>query len=172
MLIVKFLRKLFKALNSDKDPREIGLGLVIGMAMGLTPDSLPITLFLVFLLFVFRANLAVFLLGWGVFKLLGIAAVDHVSNGIGLLLLDKATSLAGFWQWLTHLPVLCFASLNNTLVLGGLVLSVVLAVPVFVLTVRAVKSYRARVSEGKQVWIQKAFGRYRILRAVRWLLVG
>lgn len=51
----------------------------------------------------------------------------------GYLLLD-AHFLTGFWKWVTNLPVLAWVDLNNTLVAGGLALSIILCLPVYLLT--------------------------------------
>jgi len=101
-----------------------------------------IVLLLVLLL---RVNLSMFLVGVGLFSLLSFA-LDSLFHFVGFALLTTP-SLQGFWTYLYNSPIWRFAYFNNTIVMGSFVVAVVMFVPLFWLTTRAVQRYREQLLE-------------------------
>jgi hypothetical protein len=60
-----------------------------------------------------------------------VLGVSSLADRVGGLLLIDAHSLSGFWSFVTGLPALALLDLNNTLIAGGLALSLALTIPVF-----------------------------------------
>ena len=172
MLLLKFIRKLFKILNGDTSPVEIGLGFVLGMFLGLAPMKTLLALVFLLLFLVLKANFASMLFGLAVFKLLGVAFLDVISKAIGRGLLVDCAFLHGFWQWLVNLPLVSFMELNDTLVMGGLALGVVLAVPVYFLVTRGVRRYRERQKSQMESKFDKWLKKVWIVKLLKWLLIG
>jgi len=74
--------KLLKLLNSDQNPGHLALAVCFGLAVGLMPGFSLFLLILIVLLCVFKANLTLFFLVWGVFE--GVAYVfDLVLYSLG-----------------------------------------------------------------------------------------
>jgi len=172
LAIVKFIRYVFKVLSSDTALHEIGLGFVLGMWLGLAPLTALYRLFLILMFLVVRCNLAALILGFLVFKPLALLLFDRVSNALGRFLLLSAGPLSEFIGRLSYLPILSWAELNDTLVVGGMVLGWLLAIPVFLLMVWLVKRYRLVVPENRRDFIRRIVRKYWLFRIAYWVLAG
>ena len=125
--ILRPSRALVKVLCDTDSPRQIALGVAIGMLIGIVPKGNLLAIMLGTVLFVSRANLAsgaasAFLFTWVGFLL------DPLSHRVGLGLL-KCGPLQGIWTWLFDLPLVPWTALNNTVVMGSLVLGLALFYP-------------------------------------------
>jgi hypothetical protein len=84
------------------------------------------------------------------FYLLGVSSLTERLGGY--LLLD-ANFLTEFWTYATNLPVLALADLNNTLVAGGLALSIFFCLPLYLLSwfvyVKFIVSHLHKIQESK-----------------------
>lgn len=129
---VKLPVKIVRLFDSNTSPSEVAAGMCMGMFMGFIPLNGPmaIVLFLFFLLFKINRLAAMLILP--LFKLLYIAGIYKLTDRLGGLLLIDMDFLTVFWGWITHLPVLALLQINNTLVAGGLALSFILAIPVYI----------------------------------------
>ena len=148
--MLRLLAKTLKVLNSETDPGQISLALVLAMIMGFTPFFSPHNLVVLFLVLLLRANLSSFILG---ILLFGSAAyiLDPVFHRTGLLLLT-ADPLAGFWTSIYNTLPGRLDRINNTIVAGSLVISLLLAVPAFFFFNLLIRKYRERVME----WVEKS----------------
>jgi uncharacterized protein (TIGR03546 family) len=155
--MLRLLAKTLKALNSETDPGQISLALVLAMIMGFTPFWSPHNLIVLFLVLLLRANLSSFILGLALF---GSAAyiLDPVFHRTGLLLLT-ADPLVGFWTALYNTLPGRLDRINNTIVAGSLMISLLLAVPAFFLFNLLIRKYRERVMK----WVEKS----RIAQAIK-----
>jgi uncharacterized protein (TIGR03546 family) len=148
--MIKLLAKLLRVLNSEADPGQISLGLCFAMIVGLTPLVSLHNLFVVLLVFVLRVNLSAFLLGLALFT--GIAyLLDPLFHQLGLAVLT-APSLADLWTSLYQSVWWRLEHGNNSIVMGSLVFSVALFVPVLLLSNLLIRRYRQHV----MVWVQKS----------------
>lgn len=147
--MIKLLAKLLRVLNSETDPGQISLGLCFAMIVGLTPFMSLHNLFVVLLVFVLRVNLSAFLLGLALFT--GIAyLLDPLFHRLGLAVLT-APSLADLWTSLYQSVWWRLEHFNNSIVMGSLVFSVAMFVPVLQLLNLLIRRYRQHV----MTWVQK-----------------
>jgi len=132
--------KVIKALNSNARPWQLSLGVSFGAVIGLTPLTSLHNLVLLFLALIINMNIGIMILSAIVFS--GIAYIlDPVFHTVGLAIL-KSSSLATFWESVFSCPIALVANLNNSIVMGSLVISILFSVPLFFLFNLFVKKYR------------------------------
>jgi len=138
--MVRQILKVLKALNSNVSPWQLSLGVCFGAVIGLTPLGSLHNLVLLFLALIINMNIGIMILSVIFFS--GIAYIlDPVFHNVGLAIL-KSGSLSGFWENVFSCPIAWVANLNNSIVMGSLVISILLAVPLFFLFNLFVKKYR------------------------------
>ena len=148
--MIKLLAKLLRVLNSETDPGQISLGLCFAMIVGLTPLVSLHNLFVLLLVFILRVNLSAFVLGLALFT--GIAyLLDPLFHRLGLAVLT-ASSLADLWTSLYQSVWWRLEHFNNSIVMGSLVFSVAMFVPVLLLLNFLIRRYRQHV----MAWVQKS----------------
>ena len=116
--LLKLIQSIIKTLHSDGTPGQVGAGIALGAALGLTP-----------LLEVH--NLLVFSL---ILLLIGSALLETPS------LRPVRTSLY-------NTPLVPYTNFNNTIVLGSVVAWLVLLVPIYFAAKVGVARYRATIGE-------------------------
>ena len=155
--MIRIIAKILKVLNSEANPEQISLALCLSMIIGLTPLFSLHNLLVLFLVLTLRVNLSAFVLGWTFFS--GLAyLLDPIFHRIGLFLLT-ASSLEGLWTYLYDLTIFRLENFNNTIVMGSLFFSMVLILPVYVVSNTLIQKYREHVA----AWIQKT----RIMQAFK-----
>jgi uncharacterized protein (TIGR03546 family) len=93
-----------------------------------------------FLILILRVNLSAFILGWLLFS--GFAyLLDPLFHRLGLAVLSAA-ALEGFWTALYNTTLFRLAHFNNTIVMGSLLVSMVLFIPLYFAADTLVKKYR------------------------------
>lgn len=133
---------------------QICLALVLGLWLGLTPWVTLHWFALVFAAFLFRFNpLAVacsFLLfhavSWG---------LEPVFHDLGLRML-MASGLKRLWSGLYHAPILTFLRLNNSVVMGSLVVATLLSPIVYLVSAWIYTRHGARLYawfQGSTFWL-------------------
>ncbi len=138
--MLKLIAKFLKILNSDADPAQISLAFCLAMIAGLTPLLSLHNLLVLLLVCVLRANLAAFLLGLLFFT--GVAYLfDPLFSQLGLALLTAAP-LQGFWTSLYNITIFRLENYNNSIVMGSLVASLLLFVPLFLFSNLLIEKYR------------------------------
>ncbi len=148
--MLRFLAKALKVLNSETDPGQISLALVLALVMGFTPFWSPHNLVVLFLVLVLRANLSTFILGLAFFGSLAFF-LDPLFHRFGIVLLT-ADPFTGFWTTLYNTVPGRLDRINNTVVAGSLVLSLLFTVPVFLFFNLLIRKYRERV----RGWVEKS----------------
>jgi len=137
------LLKVLKALNSEARPWQLSLGACIGAVIGLTPVSSPHNLLLLFLALVVNVNFGLTILSFVFFS--GIAyLLDPLFHQIGLGIL-QSEGLHGFWTAFFDNTLFLLAGLNNSIVMGSLVVSVILSIPLFFVMNLLTTQYRDTV---------------------------
>jgi len=166
MIIFKILMKFLKILNSEAEPWQIGAGFAIGLFLGITPLVSLHNILLIMLLLVVRVNITSALVSLGIFKAVSLAT-DPISDQIGRYLLGL-DPLAGVWRFLSETPGLALFNLNNTLVLGSLMIALVCALPVFLIMMMLVSLYRNKLKEKVSKWkIVKALKMTKLAKAAK-----
>jgi uncharacterized protein (TIGR03546 family) len=148
--MIQMVAKVLKIINSENAPGQISLALCLAMVAGLTPFFSFHNLLTILLVLILRVNLSTFLLGLAVFS--GIAyALDPLFHVVGLAVLT-ADSLQGLWTILYNSTFWRFSRFNNSILMGSLLFSLVLFIPLYLLANLAIRQYRARVL----AWVKKS----------------
>ena len=144
------LLKLFKLLNADVNPMQIATGIAMGMVLGLTPLLSLHNLISLFVICLFRINITAVLVSWVVFS--GIAyLLDPVFILVGENLL-KNPDLINLWTTLYQQDIWRLAHFNHTLLMGSLVVSLILWLPLVLISRLLIVQYRERILK----WVLKS----------------
>jgi uncharacterized protein (TIGR03546 family) len=148
--MLTMIARLLKVLNSESEPEQISLALCFAMIAGLTPLFSLHNLLILLLVLIIRVNLSSFILGWIFFS--GIAyLLDPLFHMIGFKALTAKT-LETLWTSLYNITLFRLAKINNSVVIGSLISSLILFIPAFILSKLAIIKYRTNVLE----WVQKS----------------
>jgi uncharacterized protein (TIGR03546 family) len=143
--LLKLIQSIIKTLHSDGTPGQVGAGIALGAALGLTPlmnvHNLIVFSFIVLLNVSFGGGM----LGWALFVPLGFL-LDPVFHRIGESLL-MAASLRELWTAWYNTPLVPYTNFNNTVVLGSVVAWLVLVIPIYFGAKVGVTRYRATIGE-------------------------
>jgi uncharacterized protein (TIGR03546 family) len=145
MFLLDFLARVVAVLRAAATPAQIAAGFVLGMAIGFTP-SIAIAVLIALLLIVFNVNLTAAFLAIAVFRAIA-WLFDPLLHWLGYTVLVDLSILRPLWTALYDTPFVAFTGYNNTVVMGGLVLSTVCAVPVYTWVRRSIVVYRERYDE-------------------------
>jgi uncharacterized protein (TIGR03546 family) len=146
LTLLKFLQSLAKTLHSEGTPTQIGLGVALGAALGLTPIMNAHNLVVLLLLAVLNVSFGAGMLAWGIFVPVGFM-LDPLFDRIGHWLLIDATSLRPLWTAWDNAPVLALTNFNNTVVLGSVIVWLILFLPLWLASRFAVVRYRVTIGE-------------------------
>lgn len=157
MFTIKLLAKFLSILNKEGSPRAVAAGMALGAIMGLTPFWSLHNLLVLIIVFMTRVNVGAAFFSLGFFSIIAYL-IDPLSNRIGYFLLVQAEGLKSLWTALYNTPFVPWTNFNNTLTLGSLVLSLVLLWPLYLLLLRGVVHYRAKIMPKVMEWkIMKIF---------------
>jgi len=156
-VMLRAIARLLSALNSETEPGQISLAFCFAMIAGLTPLFSLHNLLVLLIVLLLRVNLSTFILGLALFS--GIAyLLDSLFDRIGLAVLT-AGALEGLWTVLYNTTLFRLEKFNNSIVMGSLLFSVVLFVPVYFISNQMIVRYREHVL----AWVQKS----RIMQAFK-----
>jgi uncharacterized protein (TIGR03546 family) len=168
---LKKIRKIFKALRSDRTPHEIALGAFFGVFLGLTPAGshllLPILAILVFRCAI-GMSLFTFAITKGFYFLFG-----SMAYGLGVKLLHEGSTFDGLVAFLHEAPILGLMGFNNYLLFGCYVLCVVVGIVLYAAVFGFVVAYRSKF----EVWISdkallEKVKDKKIFKFLSWILMG
>ena len=159
--------RILSILQLNISPAEVAGGVCLGMFLGFIPLNGPMALLLLIFFFLFKVNRFSTVITLPLFKLFYLLGVSSLAERIGGYLLLDANFLTGFWKLITNLPILALVDLNNTLVAGGLVLSIILCLPVYFLIrfiyIKSIEPHLNKIQESKFV---KRIKRYKFFSKV------
>jgi uncharacterized protein (TIGR03546 family) len=147
--LLRPVRLVAKALAAENSPRQLALGFALGMVIGLVPKGNLIAIGLTLILFGTRVNVGAGLVAAVLFSWLGVY-LDPAADDLGHWLLSDP-SLHGLWTSLYNLPLTRWSGFNNTVVLGGLGLGLVLFYPAYEIS----RLFFARAQPPVVSWIRK-----------------
>jgi uncharacterized protein (TIGR03546 family) len=148
--MLRVIARALSALNSETQPGQISLAFCFAMIAGLTPLFSLHNLLVLLLTLVLRVNLSTFILGLGFFS--GVAyLLDPLFHWIGLTVLT-AGALEGLWTALYNITLFRLERFSNSIVMGGLLFSLVLFVPLYLVSNQMVSRYREHVL----AWVQRS----------------
>lgn len=142
---IKWIVKIFAALNSNSRPGEIGAGIAFGFLLALLQGSWAFRILVLVLTFFLKINKAAMLLSLLLFVPMAIL-LSPLLNPLGAFILTLPV-LHDFFTYLYNLPLLPYTRFNNTLVMGGLAAGILLWPLVFFAGRRLVIGYRARIRD-------------------------
>ncbi len=146
----KFIRKLFKALNSSGKAWQLSGSIVLAMFAGFLPLSSFILLGILFLALVLNINFGLFFLFSAIFSAVGYL-FDPIFEYIGYFVLTSE-GLSGFFTSLYNITLFRWSGFNYTLVTGSLVVSLVLALPMLLILNRVITVYRKEIGAKLNEW--------------------
>jgi uncharacterized protein (TIGR03546 family) len=129
-----WLASVCRFLIGGSGPWQTGSGAVCGMCIGLLPKDLIWAYLAGLLALVMGANLLCCLASAALFTVVGLFC-GQLLHKLGAVVLTHP-SLVSFWGDLYHTPFVPWTRFNNTVVMGGLFISLLLAYPVFQLASR------------------------------------
>ncbi len=139
-MIIKWIIKIFKAINSNKKPNELAAGVAFGLLLALIPGNNLLWIALFILTFFLKINLSMEFVFLAIFKLF-IFILDPVLHGVGLFALNFKI-FESFYTNLYNTPILPYTEFNNTIVMGGLLTGILLWYPIYKLSHIAILKYR------------------------------
>lgn len=142
--MISFISKILVALNSNSRPGELSSGIAFGFCLALIPKGnlLWVTIFCI--AFLLKHNLAAMLLSLILFPPLA-ALLDPILNSTGHFILTLP-ALQDIFTKLYNLPILPWLKFNNTIVIGSIIWSLILWVPLFIVFRILVILYRKKVA--------------------------
>jgi uncharacterized protein (TIGR03546 family) len=170
MFGLELLAKLFKVLRSGESPGQISAGFILGMIPGLTPICNLHNLIVLFLLIILNVNLSAAIFGFLLFSAFAYL-LDPLFHSLGYYLLVECTQLTDFWTTVFSTPVIGLSNLNNTVVLGSFVISLILLIPMYFLMKKFIVVYRekidARLQKLKIIQVVKGSKIYRYYEKIK-----
>jgi uncharacterized protein (TIGR03546 family) len=156
------LRQLAQVFTANESPRQVAAGFTLGMMIGLLPKGNLVVLLLTLLLCSLRVNKPAGLLAAAIFSMVGFI-FDPVAHQLGawILVWDTARPLH---SWLYELPMGPWLGLNNTVVVGQLLVGFYLIYPTYWFAHKFVSLLQPRLTK----WLS----RYRIIRWLRGAELG
>ncbi|URA11284.1 TIGR03546 family protein [Thermospira aquatica] len=145
MIVVNWLIKIFKALNSNQHPLEIAEGIGFGILLALIPSN-NLLWWMVFLIsFFLTIHQGMMIVVMAIGKLF-MPFVDPMLDTLGYALLT-VSALEDFYDSFFNMPLVPLLKLHNTVVMGGFALGVLLYFPILFVMVPVVRGYRKFVRE-------------------------
>ncbi len=144
-MFVTWIAKLVAALNSNRRPGEIAAGAAFGLLLALVPAGNLLWILLFAVTFFLKINLGIEMLVLAILKLF-VFLLDGLLHSIGLAVLT-APPLFGWFTWLYNMPTLPFFRFQNTVVMGGFLVGLLLWLPAYFLAIRFVRIYRDRLRD-------------------------
>ena len=137
--IIRPVRLLIESLRDEESPHLLALGLTLGMVAGLVPkDNLTATVLATLLLTV-RLHLGAAAAAALIFTWVGMLA-DPLAHRLGLALLTWKPAEV-ILSRLFDLPFVPWTNLNNTVVLGNLLLGLLLSWPMYWASKRSIEQF-------------------------------
>ena len=156
-VMLRMIAKVLRVLNSETEPGQISLAFCLSMIVGFTPFLSVHNLLVFLLVLLVRLNLSTFILGLVLFS--GVAYLfDPLFHRIGLTVLT-AGALEGLWTLLYNMTLFRLEKFNNSVVMGSLLFSILLFVPLYLLSNQIIVRYR----EDVVAWVRKS----RIMQAFK-----
>lgn len=137
--VFKLYRLLVKTMRGEDSPRQVAMGIALGMVVGLIPVDSLLSVAVATLIMATRVNLLSAILSGFCFVWLG-HSIDPLLHRVGAFILT-ADFLQPTWTWLYERPVVPWTRFNNTVVMGSLALSAALFYPVFQISEALMKKY-------------------------------
>lgn len=140
--MISMIVKLLSALHSESSPWQVAVAFSLALVVGLTPFLSLHNVLILFFVCILRINFGAFVLGVLLFSGLS-GLIDPMSIRLGEHVLAQPTLVPWYTEWYQS-EFARVTAFNNTLVIGGLVVSLLAFVPVLLLSRWLIVQYRQR----------------------------
>lgn len=151
MIFLKLLSKLIKLLRSAASPAQIALGFVFGMVIGVISLKSLFAPIIILFIIILNVNVTSAILAVLLFRLIAFL-IDPFLHSLGYWVLVDVSAFTRVWAFLYNIPIFPYTRFNNTVVMGGLILSIVLLYPVFRGICVLIRNYREKYEERIKKW--------------------
>ncbi len=127
--LIKFWKMFRGTVRGVDTSRQLALGITFGMFVGLIPKDSLLTYGFGLLMLLSTANLLCGAISGFAFSWIGMA-IDGPAHTIGKWVLTNER-LEATWAWLYQLPVVPWTRFNNTVVMGSVLISLFVALPLY-----------------------------------------
>ncbi|MEF3279881.1 MAG: TIGR03546 family protein [Elusimicrobiota bacterium] len=128
---ISIIRQFIKGLLKDNEPYQIGLAVAFGLIIGVIPKN-NITAQLIFIIAVStKANIPFLILSIFFFSSFSLIT-DILTDKIGYFILTREF-LNAFFTKMYNTPFIPWTDFNNTVVMGGVIVGIVVFFPVYLL---------------------------------------
>ncbi|MCL2759134.1 MAG: TIGR03546 family protein [Treponema sp.] len=141
----KGIAKLLLALNGNVKKSQIALGFCWGHLLGIIPIGNIFWLVLFFISFFFRHNHAAKLASMAFFLILS-SLLAYQIDAFGWFILTDIEALQPLFISMYNMPFVPFTNFNNTLVMGGLAVGMLLWFPLFLSLMAFIPFFRDNIS--------------------------
>ena len=146
MFWVNLFIKVISVLHSDESPRSLAAGFALGLIIGLTPLLSAHNVIIVIIMLLLNVSISAAL--FGIFLFSAVAFFfEPIFHNLGYFLLVNLTFLKPLWTYLYNIPIAPLFRLNNTVVLGSLIVSCIAFIPVYLGFQKVVKLYKLHLKE-------------------------
>ena len=142
-LLFKQIFAFFKLLNSDTGTNALAAGLTCGLILGFAPFISLQTILVFSLIFIFRIQLGAAFLSAFFFKFVAYL-FDPVAHIFGQKVLENP-SLRPLFITLYNAPIVPMTRFNNSIVMGSMIITLILAPFAFVIFKKLIIKYRVAV---------------------------
>lgn len=133
------IRNFVKGVLKEKDPKSVGLAFAFGFILGLIPKN-NLTAQIIFIFaFIFKTNIPFFFLSTIIFSYFSFLT-DKITDPVGYFILTNKI-FENFFVWMYNLPIVPWTDFNNTVVMGGIVVGIVLFYPVYLFSKNIAERY-------------------------------
>lgn len=147
--MLTMIAKLLKILNSEADPSQISLAFGFSLVSGFLVFLSPLNAMVLLIVLLLRVNLSAYLLGTAFFS--GISYfLDPLFHRIGLAALTSG-NLEAFWTMLYQSTLWRIQRFNNSVVMGGIIVSLLCFFPLVLSSNLLIRKYRDHVL----IWVRK-----------------
>ena len=170
---LQICRWLYRTLNTDARPWQIGVGITLGALAGLLPYGLAM-LAVFFVILVVNCNFGTAFFSWGLFRLISIALQTIVIRPMGAVALD-AMPQAGRELLISAatMPIVSWLRLDYYDVAGAIALWFLMAVPLLIFSTLFFRRYqdvlRAKLANSRTM---KILSQIWLFKALRYVFVG
>ncbi len=165
MLILKLISKLVKLLRSSAAPFQIAGGFIFGMMLGFIGFKTLLAAPVIVCILVLNVNLASVIFAIVLFRFIAYL-IDPFIHSLGYFILADVEPLRSFWTTLYTTKIVPYTRFNNTVVMGSLIISIVLLIPLYIAVKKFIIAYKQKYEPRIQRW--KIIQMLRGSALVRW----
>jgi uncharacterized protein (TIGR03546 family) len=127
--ITRFWQMFRGTVRGVDTSRQLALGITFGMFVGLLPKDSLLAYAFGLLMLLSTANLLCGAISGFAFSWIGVV-IDGPADAIGRWILTSSRFEAT-WTWLYQMPIVPWTRFNNTVVMGSLIISLLVAIPLY-----------------------------------------